>query len=333
MSSLGELTRVRLVRACEQNELSVAEICAVLQLPQSTASRHLKVLTEDGWLAARRDGTSRYYRGNREQLPLAARKLWKLVRAQCDAEAWLREDEARLESVLLQRQSQSQAFFASSAGQWDKLRTELFGQHFEVSSFLALLDPRATVGDLGCGTGRTAELLAEFVGRVVAVDASGAMIRAARRRLRGLKNVELHRASLDELPLEDNVLDAAFLNLVLHHVGDPARALAEVARVLAPDCRVVIVDMQRHEREDYRRQMGHVWLGFEASQVQLWLEQAGFSDVRYVQLPPDPAAKGPPLFVASAIWQPRIKLSRTRGAGLHMEEDHSARAVQRRRQN
>jgi SAM-dependent methyltransferase len=299
MSALGDFTRVRLVHACEQRELSVVELCQGLQLPQSTASRHLKVLSEDGWLGVRRDGTSRYYRVNRERLPPAARQLWKWIRSQFAEESTLREDEARIERVVSARQSRSQEFFASSSGHWDRLRGELFG-NFEATSFLALLDPAARVGDLGCGTGRTAELLAGFVGEVVAVDASAEMIKAARARLRPLHNVTLHRASLEELPLGDETLDAAFVKLVLHHVADPSAAIAEVARVLAPGGKLVIVDMQGHEREEYRLEMGHVWLGFSNTELQDWLGGAGLTDVRYVPLPPEPGAKGPPLFVATA---------------------------------
>ncbi len=299
MADLGDLTRVRMLHACEQHELNVAELCAVLQVPQSTASRHLKVLSENQWLSSRREGTSRLYRLNRERLAAPARRLWKLIQQQCGEDGALREDEARLERVLLERQSQSQAFFASTAGHWDRLRADLFGGHFDLSGFLALLDPGATVGDLGCGTGKTAEMLAVFVHKVVAVDASGAMIKAARQRLRGHVNVELHKASLEDLPLDDASLDVAFLSLVLHHVSEPLRVFQEVARVVRPGGRVVVVDMQQHERNEYRQQMGHVWLGFARSQLEAWLCQAGLSLMHFVNLPPEPAAKGPPLFVAT----------------------------------
>ena len=86
------------------------------------------------------------------------------------------------------------------------------------------------VGDLGCGTGETSATLAPFVERVIAVDASAAMLQAARKRLHGFDNVELRRGDLEALPIDDARLDAATLMLVLHYVPEPARALAEVSR-------------------------------------------------------------------------------------------------------
>ncbi len=300
MASLGDLARLRVLNACEQNELSVAELCAVLQVPQSTASRHLKVLADTAWLESRRESTSRLYRVDRESLPAPARKLWKLIREQCHADAVLRDDDARLDRVVRERQTQSQAFFSSSAGQWDRLRQELFGAQIDTLAFAALLDPDSHVGDFGCGTGRTTDLLAHFARKVVAVDTSGAMIKAARQRLSQRRNVEFHRSDLGELPLGDDSLHVVFLTLVLHHISDPVRVLREVARVLKPKGKLVIVDMQQHARADYRQQMGHVWLGFSADQVKAWFSSVRLAPMAYVPLPADPAAKGPPLFVATA---------------------------------
>ena len=91
--------------------------------------------------------------------------------------------------------------------------------------------------------------------------------------------------------------------LVLHHVPEPEKALAEAARVLKPGGRMLIVDMLPHDRESYRQQMGHVWLGFSGDQVQHLLKESGFADIRIVPLSPDAKAKGPALFVATGKRQ------------------------------
>ena len=125
------------------------------------------------------------------------------------------------------------------------------------------------------------------------------MLQAAKKRLHGFDNIDLRRGELEALPVDDARLDAATLMLVLHHVPEPERALADVARVLKPHGRAVIVDMLPHDRESYRQQMGHVWLGFSDDHVRRMMSQSGFEDIRIVPVTPDARAKGPGLFVAT----------------------------------
>jgi len=139
------------------------------------------------------------------------------------------------------------------------------------------------------------------VAQTIAVDRSGEMLQAARRRLRGLSGVDVRRGELEALPIADGELDAAIMVLVLHHVPDPAAVIGEAARTLKPGGRFVLCDMLPHEHEEYKQQMGHVWLGFGEEQLGRLLGAAGFTAVRVVPLPVDPAAKGPALFVASAV--------------------------------
>lgn len=300
MTALNDATRARALRLVEQHELSVADLCAVLQLPQSTVSRHLKVLTDEGWLSARRDGTSRLYRLPLESLEPAARQLWSLLREQTGRTRAVAHDEQRLATVLAARQTRSQEFFSSSAGQWDRLRREMFGERFDLIALAGLLESNWVIGDLGCGTGQISEGLAPFVKRVIAVDNSRTMIKAAKQRLGALAHVEIRQGDLASLPIDDDTLDAAITCLVLHHIAEPAAALVEAARVLKPGGRFLLVDMQSHDRREYQQQMGHLWLGFEPGQIAEWLRAAGFDQIRVRPLAPAPQAKGPALFVASA---------------------------------
>lgn len=300
MQSLGDSTRARTLRLLERHELTVAELCNILQLPQSTVSRHLKVLADAAWVTSRRDGTSRLYRMTPETGEPATRKLWLLIREDLAGDPATDRDERRLERVLAARQTRSEQFFKSAAGQWDHLRDELFGSRFDLHGLLGLLDPSLIVADLGCGTGQNAEALAPFVQQVIAIDSSTAMLTAARKRLQSLSNVDLRKGTADALPLDDQAIDAAILSLVLHHIAQPERALAELARALRPGGRLLILDMHAHERSEYQQQMGHVWLGFDPVQLTDWITAAGFTPPRIVSLPADPTAKGPGLFVATA---------------------------------
>ncbi len=303
LASLADTTRSRILLLLDRRELTVSELCGILQLPQSTVSRHLKALADSGWIAARAEGTSHLYTMTRDELDASARRLWLLVREQVGPSPAATQDQRRLHAALAERRTKSQEFFSSSAGQWDRVRDELFGDRFHLAAFAAFADREWVAGDLGCGTGQVTAALAPFVARVIAVDASAAMLQAAKKRLQGLDNVDLRRGELEALPIDEGRLDAATLMLVLHYVPEPERALAEVARVLKPHGRLIIVDMQPHDRENYRQQMGHVWLGFSDEHLQRLLTEAGFEDARVVALPPDARAKGPGLFVATGRKQ------------------------------
>jgi ArsR family transcriptional regulator len=301
LTTLSDATRGRMLLVLERQELTVSELCAILQLPQSTVSRHLKTLSDAQWVASRRDGTSRYYTLAVDGRDGHTRRLWSLLREQIGATPGADQDTRRLKSVLGRRQTKSEEFFASAAGQWDRLRRDLFGGASALHALPALLESRWTVGDLGCGTGETSAALAPFVARTIAVDRSGDMLQAARRRLRELPNVEVRRGDLEALPIADGELDAALMILVLHHVPDPGAALRDAGRALKPGGRLVVCDMLPHDHEEYKQQMGHVWLGFSDDQLRRLLGAAGFGDLRVVPMPIDPQAKGPALFVASGV--------------------------------
>jgi ArsR family transcriptional regulator len=229
-----------------------------------------------------------------------ARQLWPLIRDEVGATAGAGQDARRLQSVLQRRREKSRAFFSSASGEWDRLRAQLFGPHLHLTALLSLIDDRLTVGDLGCGTGQMSEALAPHVARVLAIDGSADMLRAARARLQGCPNVEIREGALEALPIEDGGLDAAIVSLVLHHQPEPARVIAEAARVLRPGGRLLVVDMLPHDRVEYQQQMGHVWLGFSEDAMRRYLLAAGFGAMRLQALPPDPEAEGPALFAATA---------------------------------
>ena len=300
MATLSDPLRCRLLLLLERHELTVSEMCAVLQLPQSTVSRHLKTLADASWVVSRRDGTSRYYSLSLDELDPGARRLWPLIREQVASTAGADRDEARLASVLERRRSKSAEFFSSASGQWDHLRADLFGSAFHLHALLGLLDPAWRVADLGCGTGQLTALVAPHVRQVIGVDGSADMLHEARRRFDRQSNVDLRLGTLEALPIDDGQVDIVLMALVLHHLPDPGRALKEAARVLRRGGRVLIIDMLPHDRAEYQQQMGHVWLGFSEEQTTKLMTAAGFADVRVRPLPLDPDAKGPALFVAVA---------------------------------
>src|SRR6476469_1147197 len=118
LAALSDATRSRLLVLLDRHELTVSELCSVLQLPQSTVSRHLKALVDSGWISVRAEATSHFYSSHREDLETSARDLWDLVREQVAATPAAAQDQQRLQATLAERRTKSREFFSSSAQEW-----------------------------------------------------------------------------------------------------------------------------------------------------------------------------------------------------------------------
>ena len=303
LGQLGDPIRLRMLRVLEREELAVGELVRVLQIPQSSGSRHLKVLLDGEWVFKRTSGPSAYYRVVLDDLRADQRGIWVPIRDQLGADPEYAEDDRRLKSVLAERMTDSEAFFGKHAGEWDDLRSNLFGQRFTDQAMLGLIDPFWTIADLGCGTGNCSELLCPWVKKVIAVDASEAMLDAARDRIPDRSNIEFVLGDLTKLPLKKGSVDAVACFLVLHHLDDPGAALSEMARVVSDKHGggyALIVDMFAHNRNEYKHTMGHQHLGFTESQISKLLKDSGFRSVRINKLRPGVDASGPSLFAAVA---------------------------------
>lgn len=301
MQSLSDPSRLRLLRLLERHELGVAELGDILQLPQSTISRHLKLLTEEGWLRSRRIGTTHLSMMNLDGLKGPQARLWQLSREQIADWPSVRQDELRLQRCLQNRVDDTRRFFTGAAQEWDQLRRSLYGDEFAFHAMVALLSPRTVVADLGCGTGQTLQMLAPHVARAIGVDNTPAMLEAARKRLAGERNIELLQGDLESLPIESAAVDAALSVLALSYVAEPSHCVVEMARILKPGGRAVIVDVTEHDREDFRVSMGQSRLGFDDDSITQLLRDGGLESIRVTHLPPATNVKGPALFLASAV--------------------------------
>lgn len=304
LAALAEPTRLRVLRILDGHELSVGELAQVVQLPQSTVSRHLKVLIDSGWLVRRSEGTATLYRVIFDELDSSARALWLTVREEFDRLPDInqgREDHRRLKVVLAARRTDSQTFFGRVAGQWDSLRANLFGDRFTSEALLSLLPRNAVVADIGCGTGNIAEQVSPWVAKVIAIDASEPMLNAARRRLGDRSNVEFVQATGESMPIRAGTVDIAIAALVLHHVDDPAAIVREMVRITRAGGRVMLIDMLDHTRDEFRHAMGHKHLGFARAAIEAMMQGAGLRGVAVRELTRDIDAKGPGLFVGVGV--------------------------------
>ena len=272
--ALGDEARLRILRAVEIAELSVAEIVQALKMPQSSVSRHLKPLRDSGLLETRREGTSVYYRRgpvfqDASFSQLLSEKLAELRGAG--------RDRAAVDKVLEKRRKESTKFFDEIAGRYGSL-TEPGGGWRGMAAALAAGFSGKSVADIGCGEGDLTLLLARFAKRVTAVDLSAQMLRVVQERsveagVAGRVTVE--KGDLEKLPLKAGSEDAVFVSQVLHHAARPGKALKEAARILKPGGQMVLLDLARHDQEWVREEWADQWLGFDEKELRGWLKAAG----------------------------------------------------------
>ena len=278
---LGDDARLRLLRLLARERLNVSELTAVLGLAQSGVSRHLGLLKDAGLVAESRDGGYAYY-----QIAPDARAgerhagIWPLLEAQfaTASDRSVKADDARLQEVLRLRKENFEAHAAA-----ERKGQLVPGRSWAAwSRALGHLLPPLVVADLGCGEGYLTVEAARWAKRVVAVDQSEAVLRQARAlaRRRRVRNVIWKRGEIEKLPVADASVDVALLSQALHHAVEPARALAEAARIVAPGGKVVVLDLRVHDQAWVRDRLGDHWLGFQDGELERLMKGAGLADVQ-----------------------------------------------------
>jgi ArsR family transcriptional regulator len=277
--SLADPSRLRILALLRAMELSVGELAQVLGQSQPRVSRHVKILIDAGILERRKEGSWVFL-----SLGAAARvrPLFALLDAweELDgASAWTAADAVRLAAVRADRAAAAERYFACHAAEWDELRS-LHVAESQVESAVARALADRAVGrlvDVGTGTGRMMVLFGAEAAHATGVDRSPEMLRLARAKLAEAKlaNADLRQGDMYALPLASGCADTVILHQLLHYAHQPAAAVAEAARLLAPGGRLLIVDFAAHDREELRALDAHARLGFADETMLSYLETAG----------------------------------------------------------
>jgi ArsR family transcriptional regulator len=280
---LGDDARLRLLRVLAQDRFNVTELTGVLGLAQSGVSRHLGLLKDAGLVSEERDGAYTYYRLAPTVRGDTHGPLWPLLESQfavAQQSAAVRADDARLQEVLRVRREN----FDQHAGPDTRDGRQLVpGRSWAAwARALAHLLPPADVVDIGCGEGYLTIEVARWARRVVAIDRSAAVLARAKALAgrRRAANITFKRGELERLPLEATSVDIALLSQALHHAAEPARAMAEAARVVKPGGKVLVLDLRAHGEAWVRDKLGDSHLGFADDELAGLLSDAGLSDVR-----------------------------------------------------
>ena len=277
--ALADPTRLRILALLRAMELSVGELAQVLGQSQPRVSRHVKILIDGGLAQRRKEGSWAFLslaeRARTEPL-FAMLDRW----AELDGEAPSTEaDAARLAAVRADRTAAAERYFAAHAKDWDEIRSlHIAESEVEAAIARALADrPIGRLVDIGTGTGRMIALFGRHAGHAVGVDRSPEMLRLARVKLAEaeLGAAELRQGDMYALPLAAGSADTVIIHQVLHFAHQPAAAVAEAARLLAPGGRLLVVDFAAHEREELRDRDAHARLGFSDETMLHYLDSAG----------------------------------------------------------
>lgn len=279
LRALSDPTRLRIVALLEKDELSVNELQEITRLGQSRISTHLGLLADCELVKSRREGKRTFYRLNPEADATTAEFIQLAIRGAKELGEHA-ADQINLKRILNRRREQAQVFFNQVAGRFDRVYGP--GRSWQAFGHLLLrILPPLTVADLGAGEGLLSELLARRCKKVIAVDNSEKIVEfgAAKAKKNGLKNLEFRLGDLQNPPIEPASVDLVVLSQALHHAEDPAAALASAFRLLKPRGLILILDLLAHKFEDARKLYGDRWLGFAESDLQRWLEVAGFKKI------------------------------------------------------
>ncbi len=320
LRAIGEPTRLRIAALVSQGELTVTELCRILAQSQPRVSRHLKLLCEAGLLQRHSEGTSAFFS---PALDADGRALLDGIVGMVDPDdPTIAADRHRLGSIRAERAAQAEDYFDQIAEQWESMRgrhvadadvearlTTIVGNHLSRSTATvptaARRRPRLLL-DIGTGTGRILELLADRFDEGIGIDLSTNMLNLARTRLteRELSNCSVRQGNIYALDIGDEgrslVADVAVLHHVLHFLDDPAAALRQTAFTLAPGGLVIIVDFAPHGVDELLAEHQHRWSGFSTAQIESWCSDAWLEVIEHHHLSPDESTSVETLTVS--IW-------------------------------
>jgi ArsR family transcriptional regulator len=286
LSAAADPTRLRLLALAARGAFCVNDFCDILGQSQPRLSRHLRLLTESGLLERTREGANAWFVLTRGDLGALARDI--LRRADAD-DPLLAADRRGAARVLAERARHASEKFRSTGADWDEMRA-LDLPADAVETAIQNLLPGENLGralDIGTGTGRLLELLAPRITSGLGIDASRTMLALAR--VRHAKpeycHLSVRLADMYALPLHDAAFDLVLLQMVLHYAEEPAQAVAEARRVLAPGGTLLVVDLAPHDRADLRERMAHRALGFSDTDMNNLLQQSGLHAASSLTVP------------------------------------------------
>jgi ubiquinone/menaquinone biosynthesis C-methylase UbiE/DNA-binding transcriptional ArsR family regulator len=294
LRAAGETTRLRLLALLADGEQSVKDLTEILGQSQPRVSRHLKLLADAGLVSRNAEGAWAYY-GLADSGAGGELARWLVERLSAD-DPERQRDRERLEAVRSNQQAQAAAYFSKVAESWDLLRSLHVSEEAVEAAILAAVGDRVvdTMIDLGTGTGRMLELLANHYRRGIGIDASREMIAVARAKLAAcaINHAQVRLGDIADLDPSAGRADLMVIHQVLHYFDDPGRVLLQARRALKPGGELLIIDFAPHGLEFLRSHHAHRRLGLSEAQMVHWARAAGLTVSAVESFPPTNTAEG-----------------------------------------
>ncbi|WP_300666967.1 metalloregulator ArsR/SmtB family transcription factor [Desulfoluna sp.] len=295
---VADETRLRVLRLLSEIPLNVTELTTILGLAQSGVSKQVGTLRKAGLVQERREGLKTFYRLSEEsEVPNEGRPLWALLMDRVRTAEDGRHDLVRLAEIIEKRAG-------GAPGLHEKLLAPGESWHAWSRMILTLLPSMERAVDLGCGGGILTAELARVCDEVVGVDISGPALSVARAHAErtGLSNARFIEGDMSALDLPDSCCDVAVLSQTLHHLPDPMVGLKVAARLLKSGGRLILMELLPHEEAWVIDKLGHLHLGFAATDLEAMMEQVGFRMTSLETLPPSRGERFRAV-QACAVWE------------------------------
>ncbi|AXR66476.1 ArsR/SmtB family transcription factor [Leptospira mayottensis] len=279
LKALSDETRVRILHILSLSPLNVQEITEVLKMGQSRVSRHLKILTDAGFLIPEREGSWVYYRIIEEKkAPTFSSEVTELLLSYKEDLPFRTTDQAQISEILSRRDQKNTFYFNNVAHDWESIQKDVLDPAIYRKKILSYLpDFSSLIYDLGCGPGGLIPYLLTKSDQVIGIDASPKMVEEAEVAFTGNAHVSLICSPLENVAsYAREEADAVVASMVLHHLSNPPAVIREIYKILKPGGTFCLVDLKKHNQEFMRDNFSDLWLGFDYSLLQDWLELSGF---------------------------------------------------------
>ena len=174
----------------------------------------------------------------------------------------------------------SKDYFDRVAQDWDDMRENFFSDEVRVTALsTAAVQKGKIAADIGAGTGFISEGLIQEGLQVIAVDQSEAILKEMKRKFVDIETIDYRAGQAQNLPIPDETVDYAFANMCLHHVESPPEAIAEMVRILKPEGKLVITDLNEHEFDFLREEHHDRWMGFKRADIVAWFQSTGLREI------------------------------------------------------